>query len=90
MLPLLATEYLYSYGTRLRYVTIIVNTTIDSNGLGYEDGLKIRKDWEDFLQTVKKNMPDALQGGFQVSADGVGDFNLWHWLKVQQVRDPCG
>ncbi len=82
--------YRYSYGTRLRYVTIIVNTTIDSNGLGYEAGMKLRDAWDDFANEQMKAMPDALKGGFQVAADGVADFNLWHWIKVQQVRPTTG
>ena len=54
MTVLLADGYIpYSvrYGTRLRYTAIIVNTTIQSGNLGYQAGVPIRDDWEDYVNS---------------------------------------
>ena len=39
----------YYYGTRMAYIGIQVNTTIDGATLGFPDGLEIRDAWEDFV-----------------------------------------
>ena len=31
-------------------------------------------------------MPAALRGGYQCTPIDYDDFDLWHWLDIQQVR----
>ena len=38
-----------TYGQRLSYVAIAVNTTLNPLSLGYEEGLPIYRDWENFV-----------------------------------------
>jgi len=33
-----------------------------------------------------ENMPEGLQGGFQTTPESALGFNLWHWMKVQEVH----
>ena len=44
-------QYSFRYGTRLRYAAIIVNTTLQPRNLGYIEGVPIRDDWEEFVDT---------------------------------------
>ena len=30
-------------------------------------------------------MPDGLKGGFQTTPESELGFDLWHWMKVQEV-----
>ena len=39
----------YTYGTRLRYMAITINTTMNGRNLGYPTGLPIREAWESFV-----------------------------------------
>ncbi|XP_013386010.1 uncharacterized protein LOC106155638 [Lingula anatina] len=66
------------YGTKLKFIAIEVNTTLNAHALGYATGLPIMERWEDFMKEELAKMPPELQGGFQVTE------NTWHWLKVQQ------
>ena len=68
------------YGTRLRYLAVEVNTTMDVYSLGYTEGLPVYQEWQDLVASINSAMPPSLQGGFHVTKD------LWHWLHVQEVR----
>ena len=39
----------YYYGTKLRYISITINTTIFGPTLGYQEGIPLRDKWEDFF-----------------------------------------
>ena len=39
------------YGHRLLFMAIAVNTTLSADNLGYERGLPIYNQWEDFVQS---------------------------------------
>ena len=41
------TDFPYNYGTKLRYMAITINTTID-NDAGFVTGNKFKTAWEDF------------------------------------------
>ena len=77
----------YYYGTKMKYIAISINTTLDRATLGFPKGLPVRDNWEDFLEEEKKVMPPSLQGGFQITpADQDASSSLWHWLKIQEVN----
>ena len=42
--------YSFSYGTRLRFAAIVVNTSIQVRTLGLVDGRRIREDWENYVK----------------------------------------
>ncbi|CAB4012475.1 dispatched homolog 3-like [Paramuricea clavata] len=73
-----------TYGHRLAYVAITVNTTLNPSSLGYEEGLPIYRDWEDFVNNKMKTFPSSCNNAFQATV--THSFNVWHWVKVQQVR----
>ncbi|CAB4019605.1 dispatched homolog 1-like, partial [Paramuricea clavata] len=70
------------YGNRLLFMAIAVNTTLSADNLGYERGLPIYNQWEDFVKDQMKEMPPSCRQGFQAT---VGERNAWHWIKVQQI-----
>lgn len=41
----------YSYGTNMRYLAIVVNTTIDPGTLGYPTGIPILEEWDKFIDS---------------------------------------
>ena len=45
----------YYYGTKLRYVSITINTTIFGATLGYREGIPLRDKWEDFISKKVNN-----------------------------------
>ena len=45
----------YKYGTKLRYVALVVNTTLEGATLGYPKGLPIRDNWEEWLSKQVSN-----------------------------------
>ena len=51
----------YTYGTRLRYMGIQINTTINGRTLGYPEGLPIRDAWEEMISEQVKEMTRLLQ-----------------------------
>ncbi|ELT97356.1 hypothetical protein CAPTEDRAFT_185181 [Capitella teleta] len=78
----LGRSIMYDYGTKLRYISITVNTTLRSSTLAYEEGLPIRDNWEEWMKEQVKTLPDSLKGGFQATARD--DRYAWHSLKVQK------
>ena len=38
------------FGNRLLYVAIALNTSLNPSTLGYQDGLPIHDNWEEFIQ----------------------------------------
>ncbi len=122
----------YYYGTRLKYIAVQVNTTINDAEVGYIKGIPLRDKWEEvisrevpiiisdmqyvmpfyhiclvpspllsfkffviiivyiddvmlfpFVFQIAKLEPE-LQGGWQSTPRGIR-WNLWHWIKVQEV-----
>ncbi|XP_074657388.1 protein dispatched homolog 1-like [Tubulanus polymorphus] len=67
-----------TYGSKLRYMAIQINTTVNYRSLAFTDGLPLMQKWENFMQKQLKTMPADLQNGFQCTRF------IWHWLKVQQ------
>ena len=49
MLEFLGFNMTYRYGTRLRFMAISINTTLNGRNLGYPTGLPIREEWESFV-----------------------------------------
>lgn len=78
-LPAYGIDYGLYYGTKLQYLAIEVNTTMNLYNLGYQEGLPIFNDWENFIHNINEGMPAPLQNGIQVTE------NLWHWLHVQET-----
>ncbi|XP_053407451.1 uncharacterized protein LOC123533361 [Mercenaria mercenaria] len=67
------------YGTKLQYLAIEINTTMNLYSLGYEEGLPVFEEWENFIQSINRKMPAPLKNGIQVTE------TLWHWLHVQET-----
>ena len=44
-----AVQFTYTYGTRLRYMSVLVNLTLGRNNLGYPHAKPIRNAWEDYI-----------------------------------------
>lgn len=73
------------YGSRVRYVSIVVNTTM-SPFMGYQEGLPILAHWDAMFEGAKARMSGALKAGLLITPDkndlGGG---IHHWFKVQEV-----
>ncbi|XP_065662076.1 protein dispatched homolog 1 isoform X3 [Hydra vulgaris] len=68
------------YGNRLRYIAVVVNTTISGSTLRYKQGNELYENWENYIETETKDMPVTCKNAFQCTPE----WNNWHWLKVQQ------
>ncbi|XP_050405065.1 protein dispatched homolog 3-like [Patella vulgata] len=78
---LISNSSVWTFGTRLRYAAITVNTTLQAGKLGFEKGLVTVEAWEKFVNDEVAKLPPSLSGGFQCTPDRG---NTWHWLKVQK------
>nr|KAG5700686.1 hypothetical protein BaRGS_029051 [Batillaria attramentaria] len=65
-------------GNKIKYLAIAVNTTLQLQSLGYEEGIPIVQRWEKFMESQLSNMPTEMRGGFQTTTIA------WHWLYVQK------
>ncbi|XP_064622607.1 protein dispatched homolog 1-like [Lineus longissimus] len=66
------------YGTKLRFMSIEVNLTLNRQSLGYPVGLPVYESWQNFMKEQLALMPSNLQGGFQCTRGS------WHYIKVQK------
>ncbi|ELU03862.1 hypothetical protein CAPTEDRAFT_209557 [Capitella teleta] len=71
----------YKYGTKLRYVAIVVNTTLERATLSYPEGLPVRDAWEDWLNAKRPSLPVELKGVFQATPT----WDSWHGCTIQKV-----
>ena len=46
---IVALAYPCGYNSRLRFVAITINTTIDPFTINFKDGLKLHEEWESFI-----------------------------------------
>ncbi|WAR18412.1 DISP1-like protein [Mya arenaria] len=67
------------YGTRLKYMAVEVNTTMNVFSLGFDEGLPVYDQWEHIIADINANMPPPLKNGIQLTE------SLWHWLFVQKT-----
>lgn len=67
------------YGNRLRYVAIVVNTSLTGATLKYNLGKRVYNNWEKYIKEQTKDMPPSCKHAFQCTPE----WNNWHWLKVQ-------
>ncbi|KAL8608257.1 hypothetical protein ACOMHN_042124 [Nucella lapillus] len=65
-------------GNRLKYIVVIVLTTLQYETLSYVDHIPVVDRWEQFMQSQLRTMPPEMKGGFQITEVA------WHWLYVQK------
>ncbi|XP_033734799.1 protein dispatched homolog 1-like isoform X2 [Pecten maximus] len=66
------------YASKLKYVGIRINTTMNTYKLGYPEGKPVYQRWESLMSEELRKMPDTMKNGFQCST------NTWNWIKVQE------
>ncbi|CAH1800481.1 unnamed protein product [Owenia fusiformis] len=65
------------YGTRMQYIGVKIKTDIYRRHMGPNEGLKIMKDWDDYMEEKTLNLPNQLKHGFHTS-------EWWQDIKVLQ------
>ncbi|XP_060081595.1 protein dispatched homolog 1-like [Ylistrum balloti] len=66
------------YASKLKYIGIRINTTLNVYKLGYPEGKPVYQRWEKLMAEELMKMPDTMKNGFQCTK------NTWNWIKVQE------
>ncbi|KAJ8303403.1 hypothetical protein KUTeg_019799 [Tegillarca granosa] len=67
-----------TYGNKIKYIGIQINTTINNLVTGYAEGIPVIEKWENFINSQMKKMPKGVNKGFHLTR------NTWHWMYVQK------
>ncbi|XP_076442808.1 protein dispatched homolog 1-like [Babylonia areolata] len=65
-------------GNKLKFIAVVVTTSLHYGTLSYLDHIPVVHRWEQFMQNQLSTMPSGLKGGFQTTEVA------WHWLFVQK------
>ena len=55
------------YGAHIKYMAIVVNTTLPEEGLGWSEGIPVMDAWEDYMKELNAGMPPSANQAFQTT-----------------------
>jgi hypothetical protein len=70
------------YGDTLRYVSLQVSLTLDSQDVELSYGQDVRNSWDSYVEQLKANAPTPLASIFHATPED----NAWAWISAQAVR----
>jgi hypothetical protein len=73
-------SYAGYYGSNMRYMTVEVNLTLNSENAEYSDALDVKKLWDDYVETASAKMMSPFQTAFQTCQED----RTWSWMEVQK------
>ena len=53
---MIAGGLIYYYGTELKYIAVLINTTINDQNLAYITGMPLRNKWEEVISNEVKSI----------------------------------
>jgi len=74
----------YFYGTKLKYMAIQFNSSLNVNGMSHTEALILRDRWESLTNEWLSDLKTSFHHGFQVMSS-IDETNIWHWFKIQEL-----
>lgn len=72
--------YAGHYGSHLRYMTVEVNLTLNSENAEFSEALDVKQLWDDYVDTASAKMMSPFQTAFQTCQED----RTWSWMEVQK------
>lgn len=73
------TIYAGHYGSVIRYATVEVNLTLNSENAEHSEALDVKAAWDSYLRSVSLGMMQPFQSVFQTCQED----RTWSWMEVQ-------